>query len=221
MKAFVIAIIGLPLSERGASRCIEAAKQFDLNVELFPATTRYEAESALRAEGLTIDRRVYDRISDEPIGDRDKVKKGRWHLTTPEVGCFLSHYHLWKRSSDLDEPVIVFEHDVWPIARPPSMIPTVLALSLEAFGRSRTIGYIIAPAGARILIEEAKKGGIQPSDEMLWRTALLPRQMAYCNPSVIAFEDRRISTIQFTRSDQIHEEIEKIDPWDDYVPPRR
>ena len=221
MKAFVIAIIGLPMSERGASRCIETAKQFHLNVELFPATTRYEAESVLRAEGLTIDRRIYDRISDEPIGDRDKVEKGRWHLTTPEVGCFLSHYRLWNRSSDLDEPVIVLEHDARLIAPPPPMIPAILALSFQASGLSATGGYIVAPAGARILIEEANGNGIQPSDEMLWRTALRPRQMGYCSRPAIALEDREISTIQFSRSDRRHEETTKIDPWDDYVPPRR
>lgn len=220
MRAFVIAIIGLPHSERGAKTCIASAKQYDLDVELVPATTRYEAETALRVEGLALNRRRYDRISDEPIGDRDKTEAGRWHLTTPEIGCFLSHYGLWKRSVALNEPVVVFEHDVRLIAPPPTLIPTILALSFNSSEYGGTGGYIISPAGARILIGEAGANGIQPADELLWRSALNPRQLAFCDPPVIVYDDDGLSTIQFTRSDRVHAEIRKSDPWGDYVPPQ-
>ena len=220
MKAFVIAIIGLPHSERGAETCIASAKQYDLNVELFPATTRYETEAALRDEGLTLNRRIYERISDDPIGDRDKTEPGRWHLTTPEIGCFLSHYGLWKRSVMLNEPVMVFEHDARLIAPPPALFPTILALSFNSSAYGGAAGYIISPAGARIMIREAGENGIQPADEMLWRTALHRRQLAFCDPPVIVNDDGGVSTIQFTRNDLVHAAIQKSDPWNDYVPPQ-
>lgn len=36
-----------------------------------------------------------------------KFKKGRLGV----IGCFFSHYYLWKRCVDLNEPIIILEHD--------------------------------------------------------------------------------------------------------------
>jgi glycosyl transferase family 25 len=33
------------------------------------------------------------------------------HITSGEVGCFISHYILWKKCIELDEPIIIFEDD--------------------------------------------------------------------------------------------------------------
>ena len=33
------------------------------------------------------------------------------HLTKGEVGCFLTHYHLWKKCIQLNEPIIILEDD--------------------------------------------------------------------------------------------------------------
>ena len=33
------------------------------------------------------------------------------HLTSGEVGCFLSHYGLWKKCIELDEPILILEDD--------------------------------------------------------------------------------------------------------------
>lgn len=219
MKAFVITIVGLPLSEQGSKLCVESARPYGLNVEIFPATTRYEAETASQVERLKINRRVYDRITDEPIQDRDKVPRGRWNLTTPELGCFMSHFRLWKLCASIDEPVVILEHDVRLVAVPPRLAPTNLVLNLCDTPYALTCGYVIAPGGARLVIEEAKTNGVQPSDEILWRTVLRPDQIAISRPPVIYIDDRGFSTIQYTRTDRIHEHIHKKDPWSDYHDP--
>jgi hypothetical protein len=218
-NAFVIKIVGLPLSERSAARCIERARAYGLEVEPFPATTRYAAESTLRAEGLSLNRRIYAHISDDPIGDRDMVAVGRWHITTPEIGCAMSHYRLWKLCMEIDEPVIVLEHDVWLVAPPPPLVPGFLALSFHNSAMGGTLGYIITPQGARMAIAAARKEGIQPADELLFRATFRERQAAYCDPAVVAYDETEPSTIQFTRSDRIHRRTPKIDPWVEYVPP--
>ena len=33
------------------------------------------------------------------------------HISQGEVGCFLSHYLLWKKCIDLNEPILILEDD--------------------------------------------------------------------------------------------------------------
>lgn len=217
MKAYVITINGLAHSEQCADRCIRSAETFDLAVERFPATNRYDALSILSAEALTLDTQRYARIADEPIGHRRQNDQGNWHLTTPEVGCFLSHFRLWQRCAARSEPIMIFEHDARLLASPPPLIPTFLAVSFRETSYSGAVGYLITPDASRALIEEARTSGIQPADEMLWHTVLEPDRIAYCDPPVVSCDDDGVSTIQYSRSDSQHNRILKVDPWVDFV----
>ena len=218
MKAFVITIFGLPHSERGAEALLDSARTHGVDVERFTATTRYDAEAAMRDADLSFDRQFFDRISDEPIGDRDKTPKGHWHLTTPEIGCFMSHYRLWQVCSAENAPVVIFEHDVRLVAPLPPLIPGMLALSFESAAMVSSAGYIMTPAGADILLRMATQHGIRPADEMVWRSPYLAGRRLYCDPSIIEHRDGGVSTIQFSRNDEVHIALQKSDPWDDYVP---
>lgn len=221
MTAFVITIDGLAHSERCADRCIRSAEAYGLSVERFPAITRYDALSALAAEGLTLDSRLFARVADEPIGHRREADQGSWHLTTPEVGCFLSHFRLWQRCAAQSDPMMIFEHDARLLAPPPPIIPSFLAVSFRETSYSGAVGYRITPEASLALIEEARRNGIQPADDMLWHTVLEPHRIAYCDPPVVSCDDDGISTIQYSRSDAQHERIRKKDPWVDFQPKHR
>ena len=92
MKAVVIRKKDDELSERLADECIASAKAFGITVEKFDG--------------------VYD--SHEEHLNRDKLFPNivaRKKLTNGYKGCFLSHYLVWKKCIEWNEPVLIFEHD--------------------------------------------------------------------------------------------------------------
>ena len=92
MKAFVIRKKNDDLSERLADECIASAKAFGITVEKFDG--------------------VYD--NHENYLTQDKLFPNivaRKKLTNGYKGCFLSHYLIWKKCIEWDEPVLIFEHD--------------------------------------------------------------------------------------------------------------
>jgi GR25 family glycosyltransferase involved in LPS biosynthesis len=94
MKAFVIRKEGDSTSENFADECITSAKQFNILVEKFSGV--YSNQKAVLAE-LGID--PYEKM--KPI-----YKENISH-----IGCFLSHYLLWVKCLELNEPCLIFEHD--------------------------------------------------------------------------------------------------------------
>jgi GR25 family glycosyltransferase involved in LPS biosynthesis len=218
MKAFVITIPGLPLSEQGAKLCISSGRQFGCEVERFPATDCYTAEEAMRSHGLQIDGRIYKEISDRPVGDRDTIPKGQWWLTTPEVGCFMSHYRLWNTCIELKQPLLILEHDVVFTGAIPAFPPGAQAMYLVDNSYPDTAAYILSPGGARLAVKQAKRHGIQPSDELLWRTALRKYRIAISPPFPFKVENHGLSTIQFSRKDATHQGMSDVNPWRDYCP---
>jgi len=214
MQASVITINGLPLSESYAERCIRSAAEFGVTVEVFPATHRYQAEAVMRALGLAINQRIYQGLSDQPIGDRDQIPKGQWWLTSPELGGCLSHYRLWLDCLERDEPIMILEHDAVFVGEVPEIPPRAIAMNLCHNSYPNTVGYVLTPRAARLAVGAARKGGLQPSDELLWRAALRNRPVAMCQPSIVLHQDLGISTIQFSRDDDMHRGMSKIDPWD-------
>ena len=75
MIGYVITISGLPHSEKGAARCIASGRRHGVEIEVFPAINRYQAEAVMHDLGLRPNPAVYSHISDAPIGDRANVKK--------------------------------------------------------------------------------------------------------------------------------------------------
>lgn len=218
MKAYVITIYGLPISESGATACIQSGRSHGLDIERFRAVNRYEAEQEMRAAGLFIDRTRYCRISDDPIVDRNKTPIGRWSLTTPEIGCLMSHFRIWQETANSGQPRAVFEHDALVVRPIPESVEDGKCFSLRNEPYLTTPGYIITPRSARAVIRHAELHGIQPSDEILWRSALTPNDVILPERSHIEVHDGGISTIQFWKADDTHAHIAEEDPWLDFRP---
>jgi glycosyl transferase, family 25 len=95
MKAFVITVTSIPQSVQVAIRCIESAKAFNIDVDIFSAITpENDVYTLIETYAINIDQ----------FSDKYSRKENA-------IACFLSHYSLWKKSIELNESILVFEHD--------------------------------------------------------------------------------------------------------------
>jgi len=94
MKYYVIRLKDVDTSELLAEECINSGKQFGLHIEKFDGI--YGKES--------ID---YHTNYLNVFPWKEKFKKGRLGVK----GCFLSHYTLWIKCLESNEPICIFEHD--------------------------------------------------------------------------------------------------------------
>jgi GR25 family glycosyltransferase involved in LPS biosynthesis len=93
------------------------------------------------------------------------------------VGCFLSHFTLWQKCLELNEPIAIFEDDVLFLKPPPTNLnfDDVLKLDKLSQGKKYAGGdwwegahaYILKPSGAKKLIDWSYSNGILPADWML------------------------------------------------------
>jgi GR25 family glycosyltransferase involved in LPS biosynthesis len=106
MEAFVITISNNPKSNAAAERCIKSA---NIPIKKFEAITEIKAEKLMRDLFIKWNYPWKGEEYDMKAG----VKKTAYQTANPlrRVGCFLSHYLLWKRCAEQDEPIIVLEHD--------------------------------------------------------------------------------------------------------------
>ncbi len=195
-KKFIITLVNLPQSLKAAERCIESAKQHGEHhgLEIFPAVSKFEAHDFFIRHGFTWFHTDYN------------FDKGKDPL--PEMGCFASHYLLWQRCIDFDEPIIILEHDAEfrsPI--PPLRFKHAILLSRPSFTtgnyrykdircpRPREIFYpmkvlaaahcyAISPSGARILVDAADRELILPADSFINKDRL---DILYYHPYLADF----------------------------------
>ncbi len=95
IPTYVITMIGEGLSENLAQECIESAKKFGIQAKIFPATW-----------GKDIDKHFVEQ--DLKIYKKGQKKKD---INPGLKGCLLSHYRLWKKCIESQEPMMIFEHD--------------------------------------------------------------------------------------------------------------
>jgi hypothetical protein len=93
-RAFVIAIKGHLISEQQLAQCLDSAKKFSWTVETFWGVNGNSITNETWAKEL-----IFPRL-DKPTMSRPGVQ-----------GCFLSHWMLWKKCIELNEPIIILEHD--------------------------------------------------------------------------------------------------------------
>lgn len=159
MKAFVITIEDHVKSVQAAKRCIKTAKKFGLDVETFKAITpKDNPKKMLEARDI-------------PLQPFNEI----WSRTQNCMAAFMSHYSLWEMSVNLNENIIIFEHDAVMIGSLPEdlQFDKVITFSKPSYGKYNTPtqmgvgplvqkaylggahGYIVSPEGAKELIEVA------------------------------------------------------------------
>lgn len=104
MKSFIITLKNHKLSERLANECIVQASKFGIDVETYDAIYGFDARIHIDNTGLRLGRTK-----------RHKMKIGH-------VGNFFSHYYLWQRCLEMDQPLLILEHDGYIIRHIPDDI---------------------------------------------------------------------------------------------------
>lgn len=120
MKTKIIILQSSNISKDIGQKCITRAKKFGIEPEVFNGIHGEDAKEILS------DLKLYQH--------KAKMKGGRLGV----LGCFLSHYFLWKECVTADKPFMIFEHDAYMLRPLPKEIlksfPDVLKLdSLDPY----------------------------------------------------------------------------------------
>ena len=173
-RKYIISLANVPESLAGAKRCVSSAKRYgeDKGMEIFPGVRKEESLAFFLERGLT--------FGSTP--GREKT-----HDISAEMGCFASHYLLWEKCVELDEPIMILEDDVEfcaPIlplrfkeiiylGKPYSQWYTKIMASMpnkyqEAYYPFNhllgTYAYAITPLGAQKLVNTARKTVVDVAD---------------------------------------------------------
>jgi len=111
MRAFAIVIKDHPISESGFSELVRSSKSVgnDAVIDRFDAVVPEQVESQMKAhklqwnypsKGSVLD--PWSELRKTAYGERNPLRR---------VACSLSHYNLWKKTIELDEPLMILEHD--------------------------------------------------------------------------------------------------------------
>ena len=106
IPSYIITMQGNTISETLAKECMDSAKKFGLNPEIFPAVHGNQIDSAWREHNLK-----YFKFN-------QRIKK----LNQGTIGCLISHLLLWKKCIAIKKPILVLEHDAVVIRPIPSVI---------------------------------------------------------------------------------------------------
>jgi len=162
MKSFLILLNNHEQSKILGKAALDSAELFNWDLEIFDAIDG--RKHSLQEYGLfhtTLKRKARDAF-----------------LRPGVVGCFLSHYLIWKKCLDLNETIGIFEQDI--VFQNPNnnqiQFSEVLRLDKpEKTGKNYGTGvwwegshaYFVTPLGAKKLISWAQTHGAFPSDVML------------------------------------------------------
>jgi GR25 family glycosyltransferase involved in LPS biosynthesis len=104
MKSYIITLKGHELSERVSKECVAQAAKFNIDVTVFDAIWGKDYLEHMASTGLKLGR----------------VKK--YKMTLGHYGNFFSHFYLWQKCIELNEPLIILEHDGFFIRELPNDI---------------------------------------------------------------------------------------------------
>jgi GR25 family glycosyltransferase involved in LPS biosynthesis len=188
-KTFVIAIKGHPVSESQLKDCLHSAEKFNWKVEIFWGVN-----------GTTLTENSWRDIEVIPLLNKPTmIRKGTW-------GCFFSHWMLWNKCIDINEPIIVLEHDAvikesW---RPINIDEAII--KLHRYYKQKNIkyddnsgvwspsthAYCILPKHAEQLIKFARTVGGYETDRMMGDRVLKVEHLG--KPSMIERQDSYSTT---------------------------
>lgn len=106
MKNFIICLSKIDSSLNTALKLKSQLEEYGADVELFEGTYGNDAVTMMAEEGRTL----------HPVGIKgpiDPYSDDGQKMQSPGVkGCFYSHYRLWKKCVELNEPIIIWEDDI-------------------------------------------------------------------------------------------------------------
>ena len=113
-------------------------------------------------------------------------------------GCFLSHYMLWQRCVELDQPIIVLEDDAVILGPMPEIITDKDLIKLHNprhMHQHKKLGawapgafaYWLTPEGAKKLIDFSKNDGPGHADKLIGSNIL---NWDYLNPHIVKLGSR-------------------------------
>lgn len=164
MKTFIIRIQGHEKSEASAQRCKKSILAFDPYVDVHMFDAYYGSAKNLEAQAKK-----------KEFHSLDKLKE-RYSRYERCLGAFLSHFHLWSACTELDEPILILEHDAVCVApiNFNANFQGLLSIGHPSYGKWNTPeimgvnkltskrylpgahAYMINPKAARIIIQQAK-----------------------------------------------------------------
>ena len=152
MKSFIIHLSKIESSLTTALNLKRQLEEFDMPAELFEGSYGTDAVTMMEREGRLL----------HPFGIKGPslqtnvpvVPVGK--VAAPGVrGCFYSHYRLWKKCVELEEPIIIWEDDI-KLTRPFSPVEweDILILALGHPTKSvRYLQYLESPNGSAAAVE--------------------------------------------------------------------
>jgi GR25 family glycosyltransferase involved in LPS biosynthesis len=146
MKNYIICLSQIPASLQTANNLKQQLEGYGVCVELFEGTYGNDAVNMMEQEG-----RVFHPWGIKgPNCPADPNDKSVLKASTPGVkGCFYSHYRLWKKCVELNQPIIIWEDDI-VLSRPfrPVRFHDVLVIALGHPTKSQGyINYLENPSG--------------------------------------------------------------------------
>ena len=171
-KAYIITIKGHTNSEKMAARCLESCNKVAQPAEIFDAfdgTGRLDPQIVVPEHSQNKDWLKW-------------LKLTNFTLSKPEICCFLSHFALWCKCVEEDQPLIALEHDaimLQPFTNHIAVNAIIYLGSIEMFQSNywnpipphaqlcpdyryilRTHAYSVDPICAKNLISHAIERGI-------------------------------------------------------------
>lgn len=109
MKNFIICLSKIEESLKTATNLKNKLKEYGEDVELFEGTYGTDAVNIILQENREL--HPWGIKGPPKIQPLENPNKGI-HLTPGEQGCFYSHYRLWQKCVDINEPIIIWEDDI-------------------------------------------------------------------------------------------------------------
>ena len=175
MKAFIVNLKEVQSTIESALECKRTARLHGLDAWMLEGFTPSRADKFIKEQNL------------KPYLPGPKLFNIKWQKGGVR-GCMISHYHAWKKCIELDEKIVVLEHDSRVVSDTYTQdFQDVLHLDAHRFeqdpdegqdpvvedlvnvrkGENQlkgTYGYVIKPHAAKRLIKGAHEDGITASD---------------------------------------------------------
>jgi len=183
-KAYIITLENNELSRRLSTKCLESCIDVDMPYEVWPAVDG--------TSGVII---IPDRFKE--LSYLKWIKKTNPILATSEICVVLSHLTLWARCVEIDQPIVILEHDAVmtrQFSEHPAFNNIIYLGAIEQVQNGnywnpiplhgqlnpnyrficRTHAYSVDPMAARQLLAHVIKYGISSSIDVFMRADIFP-----------------------------------------------